>query len=207
LGEILRSQAVTREAAKLRVIEGGPAKDAFRDEIVRELASFRLQPEQCRGARFDDLVHWLKQYERNPWTPEAATKARKVDVDTRKLDADARKRVEDARRVLKAEFADYFGRRRPRPYWSLMARMIAHSLRELLREAGQPRLTFGTDTGPMIRFICHRLDRILEKHQLRRPKHDAVFRMLKKSNAPARRRRLREAPKTPPAQRHRIPPN
>jgi hypothetical protein len=157
---------------KLRVIEGGPAKDDFREEIVRELASFRLQPEQCRGARFDDLVHWLQQYERNPWTPETADKAR-------------------GHPVFKAEFADYFGRRRPRPYWSLMARMIAHLLRELLREAGQQRLSFGSSTGPMIRFICHRLDRILPKPL--QPKDDAVFRMLVKSTArqskPVRRRR------------------
>jgi hypothetical protein len=151
-----------RDSVRLRVIEGGPVKDDFREEIVRELASFRLQPAQCSGSRFDDLVHWLEKYERNPWTPEAVAEARHNPV-------------------FKADFADYFGRRRPRLYWALMARMIAHLLRDLLREAGQPRLTFGSSTGPMIRFVCRRLDRILPERL--RPKHDAVFRMLTKSEA------------------------
>jgi hypothetical protein len=153
-----------RSPPKLSVIEGAPAKDDFREEIVRELlASFRLQPEQCRGARFDDLVHWLKQYERNPWTRETLAETRREHP------------------AFYAEFRDYFGTRAPRPYWSLMARMIAHLLRELLREAGQPRRSFGSSTGPMIRFTCRRLDRILPEQQ--RPKHDAVFRMLTKSEA------------------------
>jgi hypothetical protein len=160
-----------RKPVRLRVIEGGSAKDDFREEIVRELASFRLQPEQCRGARFDDLVHWLKQYERNPWTKEEVAKWRQHPL------------------YRAYGFESYFGSRRPRSYWSLMARMIAHLLRELLREAGQPRLSFGSSTGPIIHFVCHRLDRLVPK----KISHDAVFRMLTKSEArkpkPVRQRR------------------
>jgi hypothetical protein len=184
LGEILRSQAVTREAAKLRVIEGGPARDAFREEIVRGLVA--CLPRALRNAaRFhghhiDDLVHWLKQYEREPWTDEAVDKAYDNPLFTA------------------YELTEYFGTRRPRHGWSIMARMIGSLTLTALRGAYElaghkPRGGYGRAGSRTLAFVYDRLASIVGDAM---PSHENLLKTLQRGTpkTPQKPRRCRRKP-------------
>jgi hypothetical protein len=177
-----------KTASELHVIRGGlTIEDDFRAAVARDLVqclprSRRDDPARCfHGQHLDDLVHWLRQYEREPWTEETVRQARE-------------------RPNLIAYGSDWiahhFGTRKHRHGWAVMARMIGMLTLAALRGADvlagrKPRVGYGRVSGPAVAFICDRLADIVVDDM---PSHENLLRTLERAapkppQVPRRRRR------------------
>lgn len=141
----------------------------FAVEVERDLkACFpRLR---FHGHHLDDLVHWLGQYEREPWTRETVLAARRNPVFIKYFGTEW--------------LQSYFGRgRKTRRGWAVMACMIAGLTLEAVRAAQhKPERGFGSATGPLITFVHRRLARIVSD---KTPKPESILDMLKAAMAAA----------------------